>query len=692
MPSSSPTSVATSLCGDVNPRELVSTACTNVTSWVEFVSVVERAEGYLALCPFYLNKTDLAAAKINKDLVLVCPFGKDDEAKTRCTIDGPGSHLRITGNTRVIVSGFVFTGANTTAVRVETNSVTAETSFCWNNFMMNKRTSGDGGGSLTAYSGSGVVNVVSSGFWYGEATVGAAIWSTSYKLTVIGATFVANTAYDTASAIFSNWNSHLLLRDCSFVLNVAAVDNYDVVLNHVNATNVVKGVFADAGGNQNINSGLCQGVYNSKSSACQVFDSIPALPTAVYPYVPGDLSVYDEETGIALSTGLRIRELARTGEYVLFGSKETRLDRSSIRFHDAPDGAAVVANGDEWLYVSNCESKDGNGKGGVFVLKFDQDGEIKGYEPRLLDTTRNCNGGLTPWKTWVSCEEYGKGQCWQVDPFGVHEPEPTVIGEPEGGSFEAFVSFVRNCLVLVDILLSHLVPSILRIAQTYDDRDADQLVFFVTEDHARGALRRFRTNNVDPSNLWDSLHGTGTRDYLKLDPAAGTFEWTSSLDEGRRNAEQYFPHTEGISHMNGILYFVSKKTRILYILNLDAMTYTTSNVNSGKLLGRGNFGEEADHVVQLTDNTVYFTEDGGRTPGVYGKDVKTGQYFAIMEAVHSQYKNDEATGLAFSPDWTRMYVCIQDNGVLFEIRRKDGMPFESAHQQLRLKYHRDGDT
>ena len=47
--------------------------------------------------------------------------------------------------------------------------------------------------------------------------------------------------------------------------------------------------------------------------------------------------------------------------------------------------------------------------------------------------------GVTPWGTFVSCEEYGNGQCWQVDPdpSGAHylNPKMTKLGG-KGGNYE----------------------------------------------------------------------------------------------------------------------------------------------------------------------------------------------------------------------------------------------------------------
>ena len=47
-----------------------------------------------------------------------------------------------------------------------------------------------------------------------------------------------------------------------------------------------------------------------------------------------------------------------------------------------------------------------------------------------------------------------------------------------------------------------------------------------------------------------------------------------------------------------------------------------------------------------------------------------------METVkNNRHNRDETTGLAFSPDFMRMYCCMQDEGTCYEFTRDDGFPF-----------------
>jgi len=366
-------------------------------------------------------------------------------------------------------------------------------------------------------------------------------------------------------------------------------------------------------------------------------------------YRPGELTV--NEAGLLLSKGLTAQIIARSERKVRYENG----DLSDIRFHSAPDfGATFVderpGNEGGWIYVSNSEVGERN-HGGVGAITFDKDGNIIDFKKVLRGTTANCGGGRTPWGAWISCEEYENGKNWQVDPTGEREARRITLGN-DGGNFESFA---------------------------YDVRNENEPNFFVTEDVENGPTRRFTPNSPNWTDPWSILLDEGVTEYLLLYPQQGRYEWTENKRLAQQNARNNYPNCEGIDVHENELFMVSKRLKTLFILNLDDDTYASQSTR------RGVFDGEPDQLKRILgddDELLYFTEDGGRRAGVHGRNSK-GQFFTILES--RDYAEDETTGLAFSPDGRFLYVAYQWTGLLFEIKRRDGLPFQE--RSLNIKYH-----
>jgi secreted PhoX family phosphatase len=312
------------------------------------------------------------------------------------------------------------------------------------------------------------------------------------------------------------------------------------------------------------------------------------------------------------------------------------------------DGAGIAPLPDGgYVYMSNSETS--SGAGGVYGLYFNKNEEITNYKALLTGTSRNCGGGLSPWNTWVSCEEVEGGQCWQVEPDPDspyhNSPKATLLGGSGGGNYETVA---------------------------VDNTDPDKPIFFTTEDTSNGELRRFEADG----NGWDALHVGGRTTYLQfLD--GKRFQWTTSLSAGENSAAKYYPNAEGIVCHNSTLYFVAKVTRTLFILDLNDMTYT-SELTGSNWVGQGSFNSQPDQIIESDLDIrkyIYFTEDGGNAPGIHVRD-GDGKYYTMVRAVPgSKYSGDETVGIAFSPDRKKFYFGFQDAGVLMEVTRDDGHAF-----------------
>lgn len=98
----------------------------------------------------------------------------------------------------------------------------------------------------------------------------------------------------------------------------------------------------------------------------------------------------------------------------------------------------------------------------------------------------------------------------------------------------------------------------------------------------------------------------------------------------------------------------------MFILDLDNGTYQKSSTKYGVLTGPGEFKHQPDQIVRNNKGEhLYLTEDGGNTVGVYAIHKPTGKRYAMFEAYNRNYLNDETTGLAFSPDGSKMYASFE---------------------------------
>mmetsp|Transcript_11388 Transcript_11388/g.24170 ORF Transcript_11388/g.24170 Transcript_11388/m.24170 type:complete len:599 (+) Transcript_11388:154-1950(+) len=371
-------------------------------------------------------------------------------------------------------------------------------------------------------------------------------------------------------------------------------------------------------------------------------------------YIPGNLTRI--QNNLLLSEGLQSRIIAQSGDPVIY-------DNGSISegdFHTLPDAGATFPdsrpwNVGGWIYVSNSEAKNET-EGGVGAITFDKSGSVIDYKMVLENTYMNCGGGRTPWNTWVSCEEVEfTGQIYQVDPTGERPPEVMTLGSA-GGRWESFA---------------------------YDIRDKNRPHFFSTEDHNKGCTRRFTPDVTHwGGDEWKMLHETGVIDYLLITPneerTGGTFEWTDDIEAAKNNARSFYPQSEGIDIQDGIMYIVCKKVQQLFIFDLDQMNFSNVSTVSGLFDGGP---DQMQHIIGEEGGLLYFTEEGGKDAGVHARD-QFGKFFTIFE---SPFLMDETTGLSFSPSGEHLYIAYQENGLLFEVTREDGLPFNA--KSLDVKYH-----
>ncbi|GAA1379144.1 alkaline phosphatase PhoX [Catellatospora chokoriensis] len=158
-----------------------------------------------------------------------------------------------------------------------------------------------------------------------------------------------------------------------------------------------------------------------------------AGPAYAHPTVPGYGPLVPDPAGIlSLPEGFSYRIVAEAGKTLLATGEPTPGD---------PDGTACFGTRRGFTLVNNHEiggdephrvparpgfTFDPGAGGGTTNIEVDHHGNRVQQYVSLAGTHNNCAGGITPWGTWLTCEEteQRKGGVFQQDHGWVFEVDP----------------------------------------------------------------------------------------------------------------------------------------------------------------------------------------------------------------------------------------------------------------------------
>jgi len=347
------------------------------------------------------------------------------------------------------------------------------------------------------------------------------------------------------------------------------------------------------------------------------------------------VTVADSEVWIPRGTA--IREVARAGRAPAAGRDH--------RWHPAPDGGAVFAADDGgWIYVSNSEIRS-PGAGSVGALRFGRDGDVIDAYPICRDTRANCAGGPTPWGTWLTCEEFDRGQVFECDPYGERPAK-----------LRAALGTFKHEAAAVDPVRGHL---------------------FLTEDEPDGRFYRFTPDRWPTGDRADLEAGTLEVASLVDDPASGPSDvrWTPVDDRFAQDTptrhqvagSTAFDGAEGIWYHDGHIYFATKGDNRVW--HLDPAEDRIEIVYERGALDPAI--ADVDNVTVSRRGEVLVAEDGpAMRLVVLGPDMS-----ATPVVEFAGQRDSEICGPAFSPDGDRLYFSSQrgvggtdDDGRTYELR------------------------
>lgn len=338
-----------------------------------------------------------------------------------------------------------------------------------------------------------------------------------------------------------------------------------------------------------------------------------------------------DSLGIRLPDGFTSKKVAESGYKV----RRANGEKTNYRWHGAPDGGACFPTDDGgWIYTSNAEL---NGNGGAGALRFSSNGELIDAYPILENTDRNCAGGLTPWGSWLSCEEVDRGRVFECDIYG------------RGAQLCKGLGYFKHEAVAIDPV----------------DQQA-----YLTEDEKDGLFYRFTPNTISSGVM---NFDEGLLEAAELD-SNGNVTWhevPNPTPELRDRATRHqvdeasiFDGGEGIWYHQGQVFFTTKGDNRVWRYDIHSrtlgITYDKKTSKNGILSG-------VDNVTVSSDGHVLVAEDGGDMQIVILGPF--GDIYPLLQIVDQDHS--EITGPAITSNNKHLYFSSQRGG-----RKGEGITYQ----------------
>jgi uncharacterized protein len=419
---------------------------------------------------------------------------------------------------------------------------------------------------------------------------------------------------------------------------------------------------------------LFGGVFIGLTNRLDLFKSGETFPIpSSYGPINPTASANTGEVFLALPSGFQYNVFGKTNSPMTNGLPTPKF----------PDGMGVFDTGNTWTLIRNHEVQgnvsetnsvsgttpyDAVAGGGTTTFVIDKQTRLPiNQQVSLSGTLWNCAGGMTPWQTWISCEEtvvgtssgYDKphGYCFEVSP---NSPNNTPLPIKQMGRF-------RHEAIAVDRRLG---------------------VVYMTEDsNPNAGFYRYIPNNYGKLALGGRLQMLAVRnqpnydtrtnqtintpilatwvDIANPDPVEAESNQSAVFNQGFAQGGATFTRLEGCFMFADKIYFASTNGGNARIGQIWEYRHRKGNSGILKLIyesPNADFLDFPDNICFGNKGDMFVCEDGPNGNFMRILD-KRGAISTFAQNIVPNFEWSEVTGSIFSHDKQVLFFNIQNPGV-----------------------------